>query len=77
MDKLEPNENVLIGVKEASELMGIAHQTLESGLKNHLFTFGTAIPGKTPGSYRYVIFRECFDRCFHGEMQPCNTQQPI
>ena len=56
-------KGVLIDVKEAASHMGIAFQTLESGLKNHLFTFGTAVPGRVPNSYRYIIFRECFMRC--------------
>jgi hypothetical protein len=69
------DDDVLISVEETSKIMKIAHQTLESGLRDHLFTFGTAIQGKTDRSYRYTIFRQAFLKCCCGEMQPCNTQK--
>lgn len=63
--------DTLIDVKEASAIMGIAYQTLQSGLRDHLFTFGTAVQGE--GSFRYIIFRNAFEKCVSGEMSPCNA----
>lgn len=59
-------ENI-IGVKEASRLIGIAEQPLRCMLKSNKCTFGVAY--KREGSTRniYRIDKNALDRCLKGE----------
>jgi hypothetical protein len=51
-------EEPLIGVKEAASRMGIAFQTLEKALIDHVYPFGEAVYCKR---YRYIIIRARFE----------------
>lgn len=67
---MEESKLTLISVKEASKMIGIPTEVMQSGLKAHVFPFGFALfnPDNKYRCYRYYIFEELLQKFIDGKL---------